>query len=197
MFSDLIDRIFNRPGPKSRSEVKRRLKKLLAHDRTTLSPKELEDIQREILEVVSRYVELDQDGLEFVLASDQRLTALVANLPIRRIKKEGKDDAEKRVLEIPADEPGDEPVPDNMTLDVGEMVDLGTRAGAIAPPLHSDSLPSGDAAPKNSDSKAEKAGHQKRKGDTENETENETEDDDDIFTLELEPDPVSAGDSQG
>lgn len=120
MLSDLIDRLLNRSSPKSRSEVKRRLQQLLAHDRTTLSPKELEAIQAEILEVVSRYVELDQDGLEFALASDQRLTSLVANLPIRRIKSDDKDGAAKRVAEIPEEDTSDEPVPDNMTLDLDE-----------------------------------------------------------------------------
>ncbi|NJM57835.1 MAG: cell division topological specificity factor MinE [Synechococcales cyanobacterium RU_4_20] len=144
MLSDLIDRLFNRSSPKSRSEVKRRLQKLLAHDRTTLSPKELEDIQREIMEVVSRYVELDQEGLEFVLASDQRLTSLVANLPIRRIKGESKDDAAKRVVDMPQDEPGDEQVPENMTLDEAES---GERAilRSLAEPIANSSTKKMDA----------------------------------------------------
>jgi cell division topological specificity factor len=89
MLIDILERFF--PGlndRNSRSEVKNRLKLVLAHDRAAIAPETLEAMRREILAVVSKYVELDSDAMEISLDSSDRMTVLMANLPIRRINPE-------------------------------------------------------------------------------------------------------------
>lgn len=85
MIINIFDRLFLNINRGSRENVKKRLKLVLAHDRSTLNASTLEQMRREILIVVSKYVELDTESLEFSIKTDSRMTALIANLPIRRI----------------------------------------------------------------------------------------------------------------
>ncbi|OUC15741.1 MAG: cell division topological specificity factor MinE [Alkalinema sp. CACIAM 70d] len=89
MILELLERMFPKFNDHtSRQEVKNRLKLVLAHDRSDLTPQMIEAMRQEILAVVSKYVDLDADSMDFALENNNRVTALVANLPIRRIKPE-------------------------------------------------------------------------------------------------------------
>lgn len=91
IISDLLEKFFGPPEDShSRDDVKRRLKFVLAHDRLALDPQTLEMMRQEIIAVVSRYVEIDFDSLEFSLGTDQRMSTLTANLPIRRIRPQNR-----------------------------------------------------------------------------------------------------------
>jgi cell division topological specificity factor len=82
---EFIQRLLGLQKP-SATMAKERLQLVLAHDRSDLNPELLEQMRREILEVVQKYVEIDLEGGEVSLATEDRVTALVANLPIRRAR---------------------------------------------------------------------------------------------------------------
>ena len=88
MISTLLDRLFQRSNVPSGAQVKHRLKFILAHDRAAIEPQVFANMRQEIMRVVSKYVELDENALDIRLESDKRMTALIANLPIRMVRED-------------------------------------------------------------------------------------------------------------
>ena len=80
---DILDKLLRRQ-PASANTARERLQLVLAHDRSDLSPELLDQMRKEIFEVVAKYVEIDLDEGDVSLETEDRVTALVANLPIRR-----------------------------------------------------------------------------------------------------------------
>ena len=80
---DIINKLLRRQ-PSSASTARERLQLVLAHDRSDLSAELLDQMRKEILEVVAKYVEIDVNEGAVSLETEDRMTALVANLPIKR-----------------------------------------------------------------------------------------------------------------
>lgn len=85
---DLFKLFFNKSA--SKEVAKDRLKLILIHDRSDLSPELLELIKGEIMKVISSYAEIDASEVDIRLtrtdASDGNSPVLIASIPIRRIK---------------------------------------------------------------------------------------------------------------
>lgn len=94
MVLDLL-RFFNQKGEKSKNVAKDRLKLVLVHDRSDLSPRFLEMIKSDVIRVISEYVEVDEESLDIKLTRMKRtnerapISALVANIPIIKVKDKG------------------------------------------------------------------------------------------------------------
>ena len=105
---DAINKLLGRQ-PASANTAKQRLQLVLAHDRSDLNPELLQQMRREILEVVSRYVEIDLEEVDMSLETEDRVTALVANLPIKRARALPVQALEDQALPVEAPESNDEP----------------------------------------------------------------------------------------
>ena len=74
----------------SKEVAKDRLKLILIHDRSDLSPELLELIKGEIMKVISTYAEIDASEVDIRLTrtdeAEGNSPALIASIPIRRIK---------------------------------------------------------------------------------------------------------------
>jgi cell division topological specificity factor len=67
---------------KSASTAKERLKLVLIHDRTDITPGQMESMKNELLQVISKYVNIDPKTVKIDMAQDGREQRLVADIPI-------------------------------------------------------------------------------------------------------------------
>jgi len=86
--------IFGSDSGGSREKAKNRLQIVIMHDRTDISPELLENLRGEIIDVLTKYLEIDTQKIEINLDHDEHEVALVANVPVVRIKR-GKVDVNK------------------------------------------------------------------------------------------------------
>lgn len=71
----------------TKEDAKKRLKLVLMHDRTQLSPSLLENMRDELVQVISKYVEIDQTALDLCLEQESNTIALVANISVVRARE--------------------------------------------------------------------------------------------------------------
>jgi cell division topological specificity factor len=68
---------------KSANSAKERLQLVLIHDRTDLTPAELESLKDDLIETISRHIEIDPKAVRINMAQDGRAQRLVADIPIK------------------------------------------------------------------------------------------------------------------
>ncbi len=85
-------KLFRNDDSTSKNVAKERLKLVLVHDRTNCSPHFLEMIKGDLLNVISDYIEIEEDGLDIRISKTKRdsdesmIQALIANIPIKKMK---------------------------------------------------------------------------------------------------------------
>jgi cell division topological specificity factor len=79
-FADLFSR-----RSASAKTAKERLRLVLIHDRSTLPPGAMETLRDELIEVISRHVEVDRGAVRLEITQDGRTQRLLADIPLKRI----------------------------------------------------------------------------------------------------------------
>ncbi len=76
-----------REDPSSKSQAVERLRLVLIHDRAKVSIGLLELLRNEIINAISKYVEIDEKQMEIELNSTEEKAELVANIPVLKVRR--------------------------------------------------------------------------------------------------------------
>lgn len=102
-----------------------RLRVVLMQDRTNLTPELMERMRKEMVELLSKYVEMDKEALELNLEQDGDQVALMLSIPVIRAKDEeeikealAKEDAKKAEEEAQ----DGEDAPDEVEIEETEII---------------------------------------------------------------------------
>lgn len=83
---DLINKFF-REETSSKDRAVERLRLVLVHDRANVAPGLMEMLKEELIEVISKYMDIDEDTMEVTLSSSELSASLIANIPVKRIRR--------------------------------------------------------------------------------------------------------------
>ena len=72
---------------KSAQSAKERLQLVLTHDRTDMTPAQLETLKDELIEVISRHIEIDPDAVNIDIAREGRAQRLIADIPLKAMAR--------------------------------------------------------------------------------------------------------------
>ncbi len=86
---DLIGRAIRRIRgiPSSSTSARERLKFVLVQDRSSLPAKTLEAMKNDLVEVISKYVAIDKESIEFEIKRSGSSIMLVSNIPLMGAQK--------------------------------------------------------------------------------------------------------------
>ncbi|SPF43294.1 Cell division topological specificity factor [Candidatus Desulfosporosinus infrequens] len=85
---EFISRMLGKESASSKTVAKERLRLVLVHDRASISPAMLNRLREDLIKVISNYMEIDEAALEFNLLQDDNEVALVANIPVVKMKRD-------------------------------------------------------------------------------------------------------------
>jgi cell division topological specificity factor len=79
--SNFLERLLGR-DQRSARQAKERMKLVLIHDRTDLTPSALESLKDELIAVISRHIEIDPAAVDIQVSHEGREQRLIADIPL-------------------------------------------------------------------------------------------------------------------
>ena len=83
----LNQRDFAKDRERTKDTAHQRLRLVLMHDRLDLAPENMEAMKQEIWEVVSRYMVVEDDFMEFEIRRLDELMVLVSNIQVKELDR--------------------------------------------------------------------------------------------------------------
>jgi cell division topological specificity factor len=74
-------------APASSATAKERLRLVLMTDHLALAPEIIDNLKRDLVDVISRYVEVDREKVEVSFEREDRALAMLANIPIVSVNR--------------------------------------------------------------------------------------------------------------
>ena len=68
---------------KSANSAKERLQLVLIHDRTDMTPAELEALKDDLIETISHHIDIDPKAVSINMAQEGREQRLIADIPLK------------------------------------------------------------------------------------------------------------------
>lgn len=80
-----FERLFGKKA--SADSAKERLQLVLIHDRTDLTPAELDSLRDDLIATISRHVAIEAKGVQIDVEHDGRSQRLVADIPLKAARR--------------------------------------------------------------------------------------------------------------
>jgi len=98
IFAEIYNKILGLFGQSTQKEDSKdvavnRLRLVLMQDRTNLTPEIMQRMRKELIELLSKYVELDKEALELNFEQEGEQMALMLSIPVLRAKDEAEIEA--------------------------------------------------------------------------------------------------------
>lgn len=88
---DLLARLFGKDSTSSKDIARERLRLVLVHDRTAISPEFINSLKEDLVRVIQKYMDIDLESLLVNIEGEDNSVALVANIPIKGLKRAAGD----------------------------------------------------------------------------------------------------------